>query len=76
MTFPRFGAYSASKYAVEAITDALRVELEEYGVAVALVQPGFCKTELFARGAAKPVAESSHHGSSKPVGEDVLAVYG
>lgn len=74
MTFPRFGAYSASKYAVEAISDAMRVELEEYGVAVALVQPGFCKTELFARGAAS--AKPDSHASSKPVGEDVLAVYG
>ncbi len=39
-TWPANGAYSASKYAVEAISDALRVELAPFGISVALIEPG------------------------------------
>ncbi|HEY6462421.1 MAG TPA: SDR family oxidoreductase [Polyangiaceae bacterium] len=40
VTFPFFGAYHASKYAVEALSDALRAELRGMGVHVALIEPG------------------------------------
>ncbi len=40
VTFPFFGAYHASKYAVEALSDALRAELHAFGIHVALVEPG------------------------------------
>jgi short-subunit dehydrogenase len=40
ITFPFFGAYHASKYAVEALSDALRMELSPFGVRVVLVEPG------------------------------------
>ena len=39
-TFPGGGAYHATKYAVEAISDALRFEVAGFGVDVVLVQPG------------------------------------
>lgn len=39
MAFPGAGAYHASKYAVEAMTDVLRVELRSFGVQVVCVQP-------------------------------------
>ncbi len=39
-TFPGGGYYHASKHAVEAISDALRLEVAPFGVQVSLVQPG------------------------------------
>ena len=39
-TFPGGAFYHASKHAVEAISDALRLEVAPFGVHVALVQPG------------------------------------
>lgn len=41
---PFMGAYSASKYALEAFSDALRMELKPWGVEVVLVAPGAMKT--------------------------------
>jgi NAD(P)-dependent dehydrogenase (short-subunit alcohol dehydrogenase family) len=43
-TFPGGGFYHATKYAVEAISDALRFEVKHFGVDVVLVQPGIIKT--------------------------------
>jgi short-subunit dehydrogenase len=44
VTIPFVGFYSASKYALESMTDALRMEVEPYGVRVILVEPGDFKT--------------------------------
>lgn len=43
---PFTGAYCASKFAMEALTDALRMELRPWGIHVALVEPGFIKTPI------------------------------
>jgi NAD(P)-dependent dehydrogenase (short-subunit alcohol dehydrogenase family) len=40
ITFPGGGAYHASKHALEAVSDALRVEAAPFGVLVSVVQPG------------------------------------
>jgi NAD(P)-dependent dehydrogenase (short-subunit alcohol dehydrogenase family) len=45
-TFPGGGAYHASKYAVEAISDALRFEVRGFGVGVTVIQPGTIRTEF------------------------------
>ena len=45
---PMLGAYHATKYALEALNDAMRMELAAFGVDVALVEPGTIKTS-FAR---------------------------
>lgn len=45
-TFPGGGAYHASKYAVEAISDALRFEVKGFGVGVTVIQPGLIRTEF------------------------------
>ncbi len=41
---PFMGAYSASKYALEALSDALRMELGPWGVEVVVVAPGAMST--------------------------------
>ena len=47
VTFPFFGIYGASKFAVEALTDSLRYELSQLGVDVALVQPSAYPTPMY-----------------------------
>lgn len=46
---PFMGAYSAAKYALEALSDALRMELAPFGVEVRLVEPGSMRTPFAAR---------------------------
>lgn len=46
VTFPLFGAYNASKYALEAMSDALRLELAPFGLEVVLVEPGPIKSDF------------------------------
>jgi NAD(P)-dependent dehydrogenase (short-subunit alcohol dehydrogenase family) len=45
-TMPLFGAYHASKYAVEALSDALRFELHPANIKVVLIEPGPIRTEF------------------------------
>ena len=47
---PFVAPYSASKFAVEAIADALRVELHPFGIRVALVEPGAVATPIWDKG--------------------------
>jgi len=49
MSFPFTGMYNASKYAVEAVADCLRVELSPFGVGVVLVEPGVIDTDPWHR---------------------------
>jgi NAD(P)-dependent dehydrogenase (short-subunit alcohol dehydrogenase family) len=49
LSAPGTGAYSASKHAVEAMSDALRGELEEWDVDVVVVEPGSVETEFHDR---------------------------
>jgi NAD(P)-dependent dehydrogenase (short-subunit alcohol dehydrogenase family) len=44
---PMTGAYAASKHALEALSDALRVELMPWGLHVALVEPGVIATPIW-----------------------------
>jgi NAD(P)-dependent dehydrogenase (short-subunit alcohol dehydrogenase family) len=44
------GAYSASKFAVEALADTLRMELGHWGLHVSLIQPGAVKTPIWDKG--------------------------
>jgi short-subunit dehydrogenase len=53
MTLPGGGVYHASKYAVEALSDALRFETRGFGVVVSVVAPGPVRT-AFAEEATDP----------------------
>jgi NAD(P)-dependent dehydrogenase (short-subunit alcohol dehydrogenase family) len=44
---PMTGAYNASKFALEAIADAWRLELRQWGIKVALVEPAMTDTDLW-----------------------------
>jgi len=45
-TFPGMGVYGATKYAVEALSDALRQEVAGFGIKVVIIEPGFVATGL------------------------------
>ena len=47
MSPPLMGPYSASKYALEALADALRIELRPWGIKVTLIEPGAIDTDLW-----------------------------
>ncbi|HET8788232.1 MAG TPA: SDR family oxidoreductase, partial [Actinomycetes bacterium] len=49
VAMPLLGAYNASKRAVAAVTDALRMELAPFGVTVVLVEPGAVRTGFASR---------------------------
>jgi NAD(P)-dependent dehydrogenase (short-subunit alcohol dehydrogenase family) len=61
LTFPGGGVYHATKYAIEAISDALRFEVRGFGVDVILVEPGLITTE-FGRTAAASVGQTGESG--------------
>ncbi|HWI45050.1 MAG TPA: oxidoreductase [Rubrobacter sp.] len=44
LTFPGAGYYHATKHAVEALSDALRFEVEGFGVKVSVIEPGLIRT--------------------------------
>ena len=44
---PMTGPYAASKFAMEALTDALRVELKPWGIEVVIIEPGVIATPIW-----------------------------
>jgi NAD(P)-dependent dehydrogenase (short-subunit alcohol dehydrogenase family) len=64
LTFPGGGQYHATKYALEAISDALRFEVAGFGIAVVLLEPGLITTEFgeTAAGAIAGVSSSVEEG--------------
>lgn len=46
-TIPLMGPYSASKHALEALTDALRLELQQWGIQVSVIEPGAIATPIW-----------------------------
>jgi short-subunit dehydrogenase len=47
MAFPFGGMYSASKFALEALSDTLRMELEPFKIKVSVIEPGPVSTDFF-----------------------------
>lgn len=46
LTFPGGGVYHATKHALEALSDAMRFEVQGFGVRVVLIEPGLIRTEF------------------------------
>jgi NAD(P)-dependent dehydrogenase (short-subunit alcohol dehydrogenase family) len=66
---PFLGPYAASKHALEAFADVLRVELAPWGIRVAIVEPASVKTAIWTKGAAHAEAMRAE------IGSDTAALY-
>jgi NAD(P)-dependent dehydrogenase (short-subunit alcohol dehydrogenase family) len=64
VTPPTQGAYSASKHAIEALSNALRHELYPFGIHTILIQPGYIVTNIqsTAMALAQPLQEKFKNG--------------
>jgi NAD(P)-dependent dehydrogenase (short-subunit alcohol dehydrogenase family) len=71
LTFPGGGAYHATKFSVEALSDVLRFEVRGFGVDVVLIEPGLIKTD-FAEAAVGSMSEVEQ--AEGPYGEFNSAV--
>jgi len=47
VSFPMFGPYCGSKFALEAVADALRMELLPWDIAVVIVEPAQTDTDMW-----------------------------
>jgi NAD(P)-dependent dehydrogenase (short-subunit alcohol dehydrogenase family) len=64
VTMPGAGAYAASKYAIEALSDALRFEVRGFGVDVIVIEPGPIRSSFTATAnAAIPAGEDGPYGA-------------
>jgi NAD(P)-dependent dehydrogenase (short-subunit alcohol dehydrogenase family) len=73
LTFPGGGVYHATKHAVEALSDALRFEVKEFGIDVVVIEPGLIVTE-FGETAAGSLDEVDEHGPYVKFNADVAKV--
>jgi short-subunit dehydrogenase len=73
LTFPGGGVYHATKHAVEALSDALRFEVREFGIDVVVLEPGLIVTD-FGETAASSLAEVEEHGPYADFNADVARV--
>lgn len=62
ITFPLMGWYHASKYALEALSNAMRLESKKFGINVVLIEPGGIKTE-FSDVASASLVQNNHPDS-------------
>lgn len=69
LSFPFCSFYSASKFALEALSDALRTELQPWAIEVSVVEPGVTRTDIRSRGA---LSWAERHGA---LGPDERALY-
>jgi NAD(P)-dependent dehydrogenase (short-subunit alcohol dehydrogenase family) len=75
---PLVGAYVASKHALEAIGDALRLELAPWGIEVSLVEPGAVQTPIWEKGmaAADTILEAMPAEARRLYGRAIAAMRG
>jgi NAD(P)-dependent dehydrogenase (short-subunit alcohol dehydrogenase family) len=76
LTFPGGGAYHASKYALEALSDVLRFEVGGQGVDVVLVEPGIIRTGFADTVAERiPTTDDDYAGFNAHVATATRAAY-
>jgi NAD(P)-dependent dehydrogenase (short-subunit alcohol dehydrogenase family) len=70
---PFFGPYAASKFALEAYSDALRLELHRWGLKVVLIEPGAIQTPIWEKSlaAAQERLEALPEQAHKLYGQDI-----
>jgi NAD(P)-dependent dehydrogenase (short-subunit alcohol dehydrogenase family) len=65
---PVFGPYCASKFAMEAISDSLRLELRGQGIHVCVVEPGAIDTPIWKKASDAEAAVAADHPARKLYG--------
>ncbi len=70
MAVPFTGCYAISKFAIEAFSDALRMELKPWGIHVSLIEPGAVKTPIWSK------TKESGTAKREQMPGDVEALYG
>lgn len=73
LSMPIVGVYSASKFALEALSDALRMELRPWGISVSVVRPGQIRTEIF--GKARATLEAGAQGIPAELADGYTNLY-
>ncbi len=63
VSIPMQSQYSASKYALEAFTDAVRMEMKKYGVRACIIEPGDTKTGFTAARVTQDDSSAEGYGS-------------
>jgi NAD(P)-dependent dehydrogenase (short-subunit alcohol dehydrogenase family) len=74
MGLPLLAHYNASKYAVEGITDSLRLELSPFHIRVHTVAPGLFRTQFVARGLAANSRTTAPDSPYAPLAGHLLPV--
>jgi NAD(P)-dependent dehydrogenase (short-subunit alcohol dehydrogenase family) len=76
LTFPGGGWYHASKHAVEALSDALRFEVESFGIDVVVIEPGLIRTRFAERAVGEiPAVEGPYGSFNAAVGAATAGAY-
>lgn len=66
MAMPTMGIYSASKFALEGMTESLWYEVRPWNIKVSLVQPGFIRSSSFERTRYTDLSESAARDAREP----------
>jgi NAD(P)-dependent dehydrogenase (short-subunit alcohol dehydrogenase family) len=72
MTFPFFGAYNTTKWALEGATEALWHELKPFGIKVKAIEPGFIETAIWGKVLPAPGAGTGVPAPYEPYAQAML----